>query len=125
MTVCWLYNLTEKLKQVSIKASEYGSDCIAQAAENCDLELTREQLECLAEAAENGHEHYSQAFYSPPNSDQITDIERQYRQKLKQQQQEHERSIDTLNENAAWQKRQLQQRIYRLEDLLENSNRNE
>ena len=96
----------------------YWTECIAQAAENCDLELTREQLECLAEAAENGHEHYGQAFYSPPNSNRITDLEKEYQQKIKRQQQEHERSLEALSENAAWQKRQLQQRIYRLEDLL-------
>ena len=104
---------------------DFWSDCLAQAAEQCDLDLTAEQLECLAAAASNGQEEYGQAFYSPPNSDRITNLEREHEQKLKQQQQEHERSLEALSENAAWWRSHQQQRIYQLEDHLRNSNRND
>lgn len=70
---------------------DYWSECIAIAAEECDLKLTPEQLDALASAAESGHEHYSMAFYSPPPSDRINDIEREWRKKLKDAQDELER----------------------------------
>jgi len=51
---------------VNSDPNNYWSDCIAQAAKKCDLELTAEQLKCLAEAAEKAHEEA--AFYLPPDS---------------------------------------------------------
>ena len=70
---------------------DYWQECISIAAEECDLKLTHEQLTYLAEAVEGGHEHYGQAFYSPPSSDRLDDIEREWKAKLKAQQDEHER----------------------------------
>jgi hypothetical protein len=70
---------------------DYWQECISIAAEECDLTLTPEQLAYLAEAVEGGHEHYGQAFYSPPASDRLDDIEREWKAKLKAQQDEHER----------------------------------
>ena len=54
---------------------DYWQECIAIAAEECDLKLTPEQLDYLAGAAENGHEHYGMAFYSPPPSERMSQIE--------------------------------------------------
>ena len=82
---------------MSVK-QDYWSDCIAQAAEECDLKLTTEQLECLANAAESGHEHYGMAFYSPPDSDRIGDIEREWKAKLKAQEQAHEKYVRNSEE---------------------------
>lgn len=62
---------------------DYWTECIAIAAEECDLTLTREQLECLASAAESGHDHYGQAFYSPPPGERLSEIEDEWRRKLK------------------------------------------
>lgn len=62
---------------------DYWQECIAIAAEECDLKMTPEQLDCLARGAENGHEHYGMAFYSPPSSDRINDIEQEWKTKLK------------------------------------------
>lgn len=42
--------------------SDYWEECIAQAAEECGLELTQEQLKYLAGSAECGHDNYSMAF---------------------------------------------------------------
>lgn len=73
---------------------DYWKECIAIAAEECDLTLTEEQLEYLASSAEIGHDHYGMAFYSPPDSDRIHDIEREWKAKLKAQQEEHERYVN-------------------------------
>ena len=78
---------------------DYWQECISIAAEESDLKLTSEQLKYLASSAESGHEHYGMAFYSPPSSDRISDIEREGKKKLKEQQDEHERYV--LNAEAA------------------------
>ena len=62
---------------------DYWQECMAIAAEECDLELTPEQLDCLASSAENGHEHYGMAFYSPPPSERLNEIEEGWKNKLK------------------------------------------
>jgi hypothetical protein len=81
---------------------DYWSECIAQAADECDLNLTIEQLECLASAAESGHEHYGMAFYSPPDSDRISDIEREWKAKLKTLEQDHEKYVRNFGLGASW-----------------------
>lgn len=74
---------------------DYWQECIAIAAEECDLTLTTEQLDYLASAAESGHEHYGQAFYSPPWSDRFDEIERDGKRKLKELQSEFDAYRDT------------------------------
>ena len=71
-----------------MSTKDYWKDCIAEAAEECDLKLTPEQLDCLAGGAEGGHEHYGMAFYSPPWSDRMGEIEREAADKLKRLQAE-------------------------------------
>jgi len=75
---------------------DYWKDCIAIAAEECDLKLTPEQLECLAGSAEGGHEHYWMAFYSPPPGERMSEIENGWKAKLKALQAE----FDTYRSNA-------------------------
>jgi hypothetical protein len=70
---------------------DYWQECIAIAAEECSLTLTKEQLECLASSAEAGHEHYGMAFYSPPDSERLDEIERESSGKLKRLQAEFDR----------------------------------
>jgi hypothetical protein len=60
----------------------YWKECISTAAEECDLTLTGEQLDYLAGAAENGHEHYGMAFYSPPPSERLNEIEAGWKRRL-------------------------------------------
>ena len=67
---------------------DYWKDCIAESAEECDLKLTPEQLDCLASGAESGHEHYGMAFYSPPPSERLNEIEGEWKAKLKRLQAE-------------------------------------
>lgn len=44
--------------------------------------MTPEQLACLAEAAEGAHDNYGMSFYTPPSTDRIAEIEREFKQKL-------------------------------------------
>lgn len=69
---------------------DYWKECISIAADECDLILTDEQLDYLASSAEGGHENYGMAFYSPPPSERLNDIEREWKAKLKRQQDEHD-----------------------------------
>lgn len=62
---------------------EYWEECISQAADECDLELTDDQLSCLADAASEGHECYGMAFHSPPSSERYAEIEREWERKYK------------------------------------------
>lgn len=69
----------------------YWEECIATAAGECGLVLTKEQLDYLASAAEGGHENYGMAFYSPPASDRLNEIEREWKAKLAAKEHELER----------------------------------
>lgn len=61
---------------------DYWKECISIAAEECGLSLTAEQLDALADGASNGHEHYGMAFYSPPPSERLNEIESEWKRKL-------------------------------------------
>ena len=65
-----------------METRDYWKDCISEAANECDLKLTPEQLDCLAAGAEGGHEHYGMAFYSPPWTDRMSAIELENKDKL-------------------------------------------
>lgn len=67
---------------------DYWKECISIAADECDLSLTKEQLDCLASSVEGGHDNYGMAFYSPPASDRIDDMRRQYEERNMQLQKE-------------------------------------
>lgn len=75
---------------------DFWKECIGIAADECDLELTDEQLTCLAESAKGGHENYGMAFYSPPDSDRYNDIEREWEKKYK----DLERTLSNYQRNA-------------------------
>jgi len=79
-----------------MKAKTYWADCIAEAAEECGLDLTPEQRDCLAGSVQIAHENYDMAFYSPPWSDRIGDIEREAKDKLRRLQAE----FDAYRNNA-------------------------
>lgn len=61
---------------------DYWKETLSDAAQECGLTMNGEQLTCLAEAAQGAHENYGMAFYSPPASDRIADIERGWKAKL-------------------------------------------
>jgi hypothetical protein len=70
------------------KQHDYWRECMSNASDKCGLDLTPEQLDCLASAAENGHDSYGMAFYSPPPSERINDIENEFKKKLQELQAE-------------------------------------
>lgn len=74
-----------------MNSQDYWKLCLGEAADECKLSLSPEQLEYLAEAAQGGHENYGMAFYSPPASDRISVIESEWKARLNAAQKEHER----------------------------------
>lgn len=73
---------------------EYWKECISIAADECELTLTPEQLNYIADSVSGGHEHYSMAFHHPSANERLHDIERGWKAKLKAQQDEHERYVN-------------------------------
>lgn len=61
----------------NMNSNDYWQECIAIAAEECDLTLSKEQLQYIADAVESGHDNYGMAFYSPPSSDRLESIKRE------------------------------------------------
>lgn len=61
---------------------DYWKECISIAADECDLEMTDKQLEYIADSVSSGHEHYGMAFYSPPPSERLNEIEGEWKRKL-------------------------------------------
>lgn len=60
---------------------DYWKECISLGAEECGLTITPEQLGELAASVAGGHECYGMAFYSPPASDRLNEIEREWKRK--------------------------------------------
>lgn len=75
---------------------DYWIECISLGMEECGLTLSQAQLKALAESAQAGHDNYGTAFYSPPSTDRIADIEREHKAELERIRQE----ADTYRQNA-------------------------
>lgn len=75
---------------------DYWKECISIAADEHDISLTSEQLDALADAASSGHEHYGMAFYYPPPSERLSEIEDGWKRKLAELQKE----FDSYRDNA-------------------------
>lgn len=74
-----------------MNATEYWKECISIAAEECGLVITEDQLTALSESVENGHDNYGMAFYSPPPSDRISEIDREHKQEIARLKDQHEK----------------------------------
>ncbi|MDL2200853.1 hypothetical protein QQF45_17565 [Halopseudomonas aestusnigri] len=72
---------------------DYWEECISEGADSCGLDLTTEQITALAESAASGHEHYGMAFYSPPASERLDEIEREWKKKYDDLRAEFDRYI--------------------------------
>jgi hypothetical protein len=77
-----------------MKPIDYWKECVANAAEECELDMTVSQLTHIADAVMGGHECYGMAFYSPPASDRIAEIGREWETKLRRMEAEMERYRD-------------------------------
>lgn len=73
---------------------DYWDECITSAAEEIGLTLTREQATYLADAVYGANQCYSMAFYSPPASERVSDIEREWKAKLAALKAEHDRYVE-------------------------------
>lgn len=62
--------------------SDYWKECVLGAAADCGLVMTDEQAAYMADAVQGSHENYGLAFYSPPASDRLADIERGYKARI-------------------------------------------
>ncbi len=71
-----------------MEALEYWKECISIAANDGGFELSNEQIDQLASGVLGGHENYSLAFYSPPSSDRLDQIEREWLKKYQALEQE-------------------------------------
>ena len=108
--------------------SDYWKECISIAADECDLQLTEEQLEALAESAASGHEHYGMAFYEPPASDRYDEIEREWKAKYEALRREFDAYIDnaeTAVKRALRQHRDTQVTIGRYGEVHRHGGRTE
>ena len=62
---------------------DFWKECIGIAADECDLQLTNEQLTCLAESASAGHENYGMAFTILPIPTDTTTLSESGRKNIK------------------------------------------
>ena len=82
--------------------ADYWRECISCGADECGLTMTAEQLNHLAKCVENGRDTYGMAFYAPPASDCLSEIERAASNKLKNLQSDFDKY--TQNAEAAVKK---------------------
>ena len=61
---------------------DYWAECLACAADEIGLAFSAEHLAHMATALEGAHENYVMAFYSPPPSDRLNEIAREWKAKL-------------------------------------------
>ncbi len=74
--------------------TDYWAECLGCAADEIGMTITPEQLKGLAEAVAMGHENYGMAFYSPPPSDRIASVEREWKEKYARLQKDLEQYQD-------------------------------
>jgi hypothetical protein len=108
---------------VSDPVRDYWAECVAIAANDCGLTLTEEQLQCLAGAMESGHEHYGLAFYTPPASDRISDVQRECDRRLAEQRAESQQQLDAARERDEDRARVIRRQAWRIEELQEAANK--
>jgi hypothetical protein len=76
--------------------TNYWIECVSIGAEECGASLTADQIEQIAASVQGGHENYGMAFYSPPSSDRLTQIESEWKSRYK----ELEREFEKYRSNA-------------------------
>ena len=60
---------------------DYWEECLASSFEEHGIVVTTEQLKSIAFDMQNGSDNIGMAFYSPPWSDRISDIEKEWKDK--------------------------------------------
>lgn len=70
---------------------DYWRECLSAAADEAGQAIPDDLLDHLAESCVGAHDNYGMAFYSPPPSDRLNEIEREWRQKCERLEAEFER----------------------------------
>lgn len=99
----------------------YWRESVSIALDEAGIAATREQIDEVAHSVQGSHENYGQAFYSPPASDRIADIEREFRKKLEAKDDEmlkREKRADDRAEDLIRTNNRLR---WRIEELLEKA----
>ena len=78
-------------------STDYWEECIADAADECGLSMSKEQLLLIAKAVEGAHENYGMAFYSPPDGDRIAGVDREWKRKYDALQAEFDKYRNNAN----------------------------
>lgn len=74
-----------------MKQIEYWEECVASSFDEHKITATLSQLKAVANDVKGGHENYGMAFYSPPASDRMADIEREWKKKYNDLRREFDR----------------------------------
>lgn len=63
---------------MSYEEIDYWEECLDSSFQEHGVKVTPEQLKAIAKDIQGGHENYGMAFYAPPASDRINDIDREW-----------------------------------------------
>lgn len=87
--------------EFEVRVKDDMKECISIAADKCGLVLTDEQLECLADSAESGHECYGMAFghdcIPNPMSSEVERLKAQ----IKKLEEQHETQLYGIKKGVA------------------------
>lgn len=73
------------------KADEFWIECASEALDMAGVTATDEQIKEIAATVQGAHENYGMAFYSPPSSDRVSSVEREWKAKYAALEKEFER----------------------------------
>ena len=79
-----------------MKDFDYWEECLANSFEENGIIATQEQLKSITIDIQTNHENYGMAFYSPPSSDRVADIEREWKKRYD----DLKREFNKYKENA-------------------------
>ena len=70
---------------------EVWIEAVSEALDMVSIQATDEQIKEIAATVQGAHENYGMAFYSPPASDRMSSIEREWKAKIESLQSEFDR----------------------------------
>jgi len=82
---------------------DYWIESVASSLGEHGISATKEQIQAVAEDIQISHEQFGMAFYSPPGTDRIADIDRQWKEKndaLEKQKQVYEKNAEAAIKRA-------------------------
>lgn len=73
------------------KQEDFWVECASEALDMAGVTATDEQIKEIAATVQGAHENYGMAFYSPPSSDRLSSIDREWKEKYSALEREFER----------------------------------